>query len=286
MEGGAAAAVEVLVQNLIDLSKKEISQIRGLDKDAAKLAGSLDTIKSYLKDAETRNITNDAVKSWLKRLEDVAFDADNVLDEINYHNLSKQIKSAEPKKEKVPSCFSCCKNLSRSRNMALKITKIKENLESINKEATELGLVRRLDNEPALVITTVETDSYTHDPIFIGRDDVESEIVEMLTNSITTDERAVSIISIVGLGGLGKTTLTRKVFNHLKDETQFGSHIWVHVSPNFDALTLFKKILNNLTSCQAENESREDILAKLKEALKDKTYLLVLDDVWNEDHSC
>ncbi|XP_057781458.1 putative disease resistance protein RGA3 [Salvia miltiorrhiza] len=292
MEGEAAAAIlQTLVQNLIDLCKKEISQIRDLKKDAAKLTKSLKTIQKFLNDAETRDITSEAVKEWLKNLEDVAFDADNVLDELNYHILSKQIKPAEPEEEKIPSCFSrlscfsCCKNLSRSRNVALKIKEINENLESINKEATDLGLVGRLADEPTLVIAALETDSYTLDPIFIGRDDVASKIVEMLTNSITTDdERAVSIISIVGMGGLGKTTLTRKVFNHLKDETRFGSHIWVHVSPNFDALTLFKKILKELTD-QVEGENKQDILSKLQQALKDKTYLLVLDDVWNEDRS-
>ncbi|XP_057781373.1 disease resistance protein RGA2-like [Salvia miltiorrhiza] len=286
MEGEAAAAVlQTLVQNLIDLSKKEISQIRGLDKDAAKLAASLKTIQNFLNDAEKRDITSEAVKGWLEKLEDVAFEADNVLDEINYHILSKQIKPAEPEKAKVPSCFSCFKHISRSRNMALKIKEINENLEFINKEAAKLGLVEKLANEPALVIAALETDSYTLDPIFIGRDNVESEIVEMITDSITTDKRAVSIISIVGMGGLGKTTLTRKVFNRLKNENRFGSQIWVHVSPNFDAITLFKKILFKLTSYQVEIESRDDILAKLQEALKDKTYLLVFDDVWNEDRS-
>ncbi|XP_057781718.1 disease resistance protein RGA2-like [Salvia miltiorrhiza] len=283
MEGEAAAAVlQALVQNLIDLSKKEISQIRDLDKDAAKLAGNLDMIKNFLYDAEMRSITSKAVKSWLKKLEDVAFDADNVLDELNYHILTKQIK---PKKTKVPSCFSCFNHISRSRNMALKIKEINENLESINKEAADLGLKGELANEPTLVIATLETNSFTVDPIFVGRDDVASEIVEMLTNSITTDERAVSILPIVGMGGLGKTTLTRKVFNRLKDENRFGSHIWVHVSPNFDPIILYKKILEELTSDKGENESTQAILSKLQNALKDKTYLLVLDDVWNEDRS-
>ncbi|XP_057778268.1 disease resistance protein RGA2-like [Salvia miltiorrhiza] len=218
--------------------------------------------------SEKRDITSEAVKSWLENLENVAFDADNVLDEVNYHILSKQIKPAEPEKEKVPSCFSCFKHISRSRNMALKIKEINENLEFINKEAAKLGLVEKLANEPALVIAALETDSYTLDPIFIGRDNVDYHHFHCRD------------------GGLGKTTLTRKVFNRLKNENRFGSHIWVHVSPNFDAITLFKKILKELTSSDGvEVESKQDILSKLEEALKDKTYLLILDDVWNEDLS-
>ncbi|XP_057781436.1 putative disease resistance protein RGA4 isoform X2 [Salvia miltiorrhiza] len=297
MEGEVAAAVlQPLVQNLIDLSNNEISQIRDLKKDAAKLAGSLDMIKNFLNDAETRTITQEAVKCWLKKLEDVVFDADNVLDEFNYHILSKQIKAAEPKKlAKVPSCFSCFKHISRSRNMALKIKEINENLESINEEVDKFGLVEKLANEPALVIAAVETAAYTLDPIFIGRDDAASKVVEMLTaNSITIGEHAVSVISIVGMGGLGKTTLTRKVLNRLKNDNRFRSYIWVHVSPNFDPIILFKKILKEVSqnnkdilskSDEGAVESKQDILSKLKIALEDKTYLLVLDDVWNEERS-
>ncbi|XP_057778314.1 putative disease resistance protein RGA3 [Salvia miltiorrhiza] len=289
MEGEAAAAIlQVLVQNLIDHSKKEISLIRGLDKEAAKLTDSLDTIQKFLNDAEARTVPGDAVKSWLRRLEDAAFDADNVLDELNYHLLSKQNKPIKPMKAKVLSCFSSSFNsIARPRNMAVRIQEINENLDSLHKEGAGLGLKERLSDEPTLRdAADFETDSFTFIPIFIGRDDVVSEIVEMVTTGMKADERVISIVPIVGMGGLGKTTLTRKVLDHLKTETRvFESHIWVHVSPNFDPTTLFKKILKELTSDQAEVESKQEILSKLQKALKDKTYLLVLDDVWNENLS-
>ncbi|XP_047958467.1 putative disease resistance protein RGA1 [Salvia hispanica] len=289
MEGEAVAAViKVVVQNLIEQSKKEISLIRGLDKEAAKLTGSLDTIQQFLNDAESRTIPGGAVKSWLRKLEDVAFDADNVLDEFNYHHLSKQIKPimpTKPMKQKALSCFSSFSHITHPRNIALKIREINVNLESIYKEGAGLGLKERLANDvPKLPRTAFETDSFSHDPIFIGRDELVSEIVEVINTGTTTDERVVSIFAIVGMGGMGKTTLTRNVFHHPKIKTHFGSHIWVHVSQNFDPIILFKKILKCLTSTdQVEVESREDILKKLQKALEDKTYLLILDDVWNED---
>ncbi|XP_047961653.1 putative disease resistance protein RGA4 [Salvia hispanica] len=277
MEGEAVAAViKVLVQNLIDHSKKEISLIRGLDKEAAKLAGSLDTIQQLLNDAESRTIPGGAVKSWLRKLEDVAFDADNVLDELNYHLLSKQIKSIKPMKEKVLTFFT---HIAHPRNIALKIQEINENLESIYKEGAGLGLRETLaTNVPTF--PTFETDSFTLDPIFIGRDELVSEIVEVINTTTTSDERLVSIFAIVGMGGMGKTTLTRNVFHHPKVKTLFGSHIWVHVSQIFDPIILFKKILKELTSSdhdeiessqdilentssdQAEDQSRQDFLKK------------------------
>ncbi|XP_047970049.1 disease resistance protein RGA2-like [Salvia hispanica] len=292
MEGEAAAAVlQVLVQNLIDHSKKEFSLVRGLKKEAAKLTDRLGTLQQFLKDAEMRTIPGGSVKRWLKRLENVAFDADNVLDEFNYHLLCKQIKPImpnepiKPMKHKVLSCFSSpCVKYSRSRNMALRIQEINENLEVINKEAADLGLKEMLaTNVPTLPDVSRETDSFTLDPIFIGRDEEVSKVVEIVMTSVTTDER-VSIHAIVGMGGLGKTTLTRKVFHLLKEKNLFGSYIWVHVSQIFDPMALLKKILKELAPHKIETEmSKQDTMKKLEESLKEETYLLILDDVWNQD---
>ncbi|XP_047954819.1 disease resistance protein RGA2-like isoform X2 [Salvia hispanica] len=293
MEGEAAATVlQVLVQNLIDHSKKEFFLVRGLNKEAEKLTLSLDTIQKFLNDAEMRTIPGDAVKSWLKKLENVAFDADNVLDEFNYHLLCKQIKPimpnepVKPMKQKVLSCFSPCVKYSRSRNMALRIQEINENLEAIHKEGAGLGLKEMPPtNVPTLPVVSRETDCFTLDPIFIGRDDELSELVEKVTACITTDER-VSIHAIVGMGGLGKTTFTRKVFHLLKEENLFGLHVWVHVSQIFDPMALLKKILKELNPEKVEAEmSRQDIMQNLGEELKEKKYLLILDDVWNQELS-
>ncbi|XP_047961116.1 disease resistance protein RGA2-like [Salvia hispanica] len=288
MEGEAVAAVlQVLVQNLIDHSKEGYLLVQGLKKEADKLKGSLDTIQKYLNDAEKRTNLNDALKSWLKRLENVAFDADNVLDELKYRDLIKQIKPIKPMKQKVLSCFSPCVKFSRSRSMAVKIKEINENLESIYKEGDGLGLREILTTDvPTLPDPARETDCVTLDPIFIGRDKVTSEIVEKLTDFITTDERVASIVAIVGMGGLGKTTLTRKVFNLLQEKNLFGSHIWVHVSQNFDPMALLKKVLKELASHRVEADmSRQDIMKNLEEELKEKTYLLIFDDVWNQELS-
>ncbi|XP_047954833.1 putative disease resistance protein RGA4 [Salvia hispanica] len=288
MEGEAVATVlQVVVQNLIDQAKNDYLLVRGLKKEAEKLTERLGTLQKFLNDAEKHTNPGDAVKSWLKKLENAAFDADNVLDEFSYHHLCKQINPIMPiipMKQKVLSCFSPCVNFSRSRSMALSIQEINEDLEVINKEAADLGLTQILaTNVPTLPDAARETASSTLDPIFIGRDKVMSEIVKKLTDCITSDE-CVSVHAIVGMGGLGKTTLTRKVFHLLQEKKLFGSHIWVHVSQIFVPTALLKKILKELAPQKVEAEmSKQDITKILKEVLKDKTYLLILDDTWNED---
>lgn len=225
----AAVALEILVQSPINFPKEEISVIRGLHKDAEQLKTTLLMIQTYLK----KFIAQEAVRIWLKELETVSFDADNVLDELNYHLLFKKLKSV---KEKVLSFIKPLDHVARCpRAMAHKIEQINLDFDFISKRAAQLGLESIVVNAAAAVLDAVfETDSFTLDPIFVGRDDDVQRLVEMMSNNSPEEIGKFLLISIVDMGGMGKTKFTRKVFNHGKIKAQFGSHIWVYVSQIFD----------------------------------------------------
>ncbi|XP_042026506.1 disease resistance protein RGA2-like [Salvia splendens] len=167
--------------------------------------------------------------------------------------------------------------------MAHTIKQINATFERMKKTATELGIQSMVVSAPvAITHTSIETDSVSLDPIFIGRDDDVPKLVHMLTQ--IQGDRIFSMVALVGMGGMGKTTLTRNVFNHESLKARFGSLIWVHVSQTFDPISLFNKIYSTLTSNTGDRvEIKEVILKRLKEVLNSKTYILVLDDVWNED---
>ncbi|KAI3470236.1 hypothetical protein Pfo_026899 [Paulownia fortunei] len=286
-EAVVGATIQVVLQNLLSVSAEEISLFRDFKKDLKKLNESVSMIQDFLDDAEKKQVTDKAVKRWLKKLEGVAFDADNVLDELNYEDLSKKMETQNKmKKNKVPSFFPHRIPIARRLKMARKIRDINANLEKINKEASGFGLQVGLagahvpgagSDAPA----GMETDSFTLDPIFLGRENDVPTIVEMLTASPT--EQVLSVIPIVGMGGLGKTTLARKVYGDEKIKAHFEKRIWVHVSKKFDPVILFKSILTSLTTENVEHGSREVLLKKLQEYLGAKRYLLALDDVWNEE---
>ncbi|GFP90312.1 putative disease resistance protein rga3 [Phtheirospermum japonicum] len=174
--------------------------------------------------------------------------------------------------------------------MGRRIKGINEKLTSINQQASEFGLQTRIVSAQAPVSGSdasgsTETDSFTVDPIFLGRENDVSRIVEKLIPTTQSQaEQVLSVLPIVGMGGLGKTTLAKKVFGDEQMISHFGDNrIWVYVSRNFDVRNILKNILTSLTEEKFELETREAILKKLQEHLRTKRYMLVLDDVWNVD---
>ncbi|CAA2980444.1 disease resistance RGA3 [Olea europaea subsp. europaea] len=279
MEAVAIEGVKFILEKLFAVAAGEINLVRGFKNELANLKKYLVKVNQVLEDA-ARYENDKGVNSWLKDLEDAAYDADIVLDEIKYEDLRRPIEM--PDEIKPMRCLNifCCTNttLTFQREMAHKIKDINANFKRLNNEADSLGLNRVKDNRLATPLI-IETTSFTVDPIVIGRDIDESKILETITSSINN---FLTVLPIVGMGGLGKTTLARKIYNHHRTETHFNKRIWVCVSENFDELTLFKRILE-LLGKDSGGGSKQAVVQKIHEELKDKRYLLVLDDLWNEE---
>ncbi|XP_022878957.1 disease resistance protein RGA2-like [Olea europaea var. sylvestris] len=287
MEAMATEGVRFILEKLFEVASEEFKLVQGFKKEFANLKKYLIMINEVLEGAEEREITNSAVKRWLKDLKDAANDADNVLDEIKYEDLSRTIETEDTEDESGCLNFPCI--LTFLRKMAHKITfhwkmshKIKginENLERINNEADSLGL-NRVKDYPLAKPLIIETTSFTVDPIVIGRESDESKILETITSSINN---VLSVVPIVGMGGLGKTTIARNIFKHPCTQSHFDERIWVCISENFDQLTLFQKILELLLNKKSDRDSMEAVVQGIAKEIKDKRYLLVLDDLWNEE---
>ncbi|XXG85108.1 hypothetical protein AAC387_Pa11g0262 [Persea americana] len=119
-----------------------------------------------------------------------------------------------------------------------------------------------------------------------GRDDEKEKLIDSLLNS--GNEELLSVIPIVGMGGLGKTTLAQLVYSHERVVTHFGARMWVYVSDqDLIVKRLLEKILkyaNDGTAVDLDQLSKDQLMTRLEKELSGKRYLLVLDDVWNEDH--
>ncbi|CAJ2673536.1 unnamed protein product [Trifolium pratense] len=133
------------------------------------------------------------------------------------------------------------------------------------------------------------THSHINNSDVIGRKHDKQIIIDLLLQD--GDDKSLSVIPIVGMGGMGKTTLAKSVFNDERLGEAFQKKMWICVSHDFELKHLLVKILNSAsdsspTTLQQENFQNIDIQQlqnHLRNTLADQKFLLVLDDVWNEN---
>jgi len=130
-----------------------------------------------------------------------------------------------------------------------------------------------------------ETSPYHTEQKVFGRDQEQDFIISKLT-SMESTRTNLSVLAIVGHGGVGKTTLAKLVFNKPIVSKHFDILLWVYVSVNFDEVKIMRELLDRLCGDKHENIKKSEELQlqeKLEYMLKSKRVLLVMDDMWEDD---
>ncbi|KAF7850964.1 hypothetical protein BT93_L4821 [Corymbia citriodora subsp. variegata] len=287
------AFLQVLFDRLASPELLNFVRRKGIDMRLKKWEKMLESIKEVLDDAEDRQLTNHlGVKLWLEDLRNLAYDIKDLLDEFIIESTKSKSK-VESSTSKVRSLLSgCCFRLSPrefmfDHKMISDIEEMDDKLQEIITRKDSLSLrenngkqlANRLQDEP--IPTTHLTEDF-----FVGRDDKKMEILELLTRE--EDDRTcanMKVIPIIGMPGLGKTALAQQVFNDAKVTNYFDTKAWACVSDVFDMLAITKSILQK-TDCTLSCEDKDPdwLQGKLKQNLSGKKFLVVLDDVWNENY--
>ncbi|GJV58928.1 CC-NBS-LRR resistance protein [Tanacetum coccineum] len=275
-----AAAAEGILKKAFSLAANEFAISWGYKESLTSLHGKLEMIRAKLQDAERRNGT-EAVTVWMKQLRDVVSEADDLLDEVQYEVLRHEVKKREQRTKKLHFLTNLKKSSFR-RGMGHKIVNINTKLSEVNKQALDLGLQNEQQGHVPKSLHQ-ETHSYLDEYKIIGREKDEQHIVELLTES--KKEEKLTIVPVVGMGGIGKTTLAKSVYNNPKIKKHFDVKAWLCVSVKVNINRLLEMIYESLTSHKCGLPTRENLITKLREELESKRYLLVLDDVWEEERT-
>ena len=280
-EAALSAVIDALFGKLSDDLLKTFRK-ENFDADLKKWKRMLLKIQAVLDDAEEKQVTNGSVKIWLDELEDLAYDVDDILDEFATEALRREL-DPEPKSkmQKVLDGY-VGSNRDFVKLMRSKIEGIDRRLQEIVEEKKDLELRENTGGRTLTKTSRPPSTSLVNESRTYGRDEDKKEIVKLLLES---SDAQLSVIPIVGMGGLGKTTLAQLVYKDDEVSRHFELKAWVCVSEDFDNLRLTKEILHSFTSesCH-DNNNLDSLQGKLKEKLSGKKFLLILDDVWNENY--
>ncbi|CAL9004496.1 unnamed protein product [Prunus brigantina] len=249
-----------------------------------KLKRTLLTLNAVLDDAEEKQIEKPAVREWLDDLKHAVFDAEDLLDEINYEALRCKLEGESQTADKFTNKVWNFLPTSRNKfyqSMNVKIQELLRKLEDFVQLKGALGLTEVVGRK---VSQRTPTTSLVHEPFVYGRDEVKENLSKVLFSEDASEEN-VSVIPIVGMGGVGKTTLARMLYNDDKVKEHFTFKAWACVSEDYDAVRVTKTLLESVTSKTCNTTDLNLLQVELREQLRGKKFLFVLDDLWNEKYT-
>ncbi|XWS49322.1 hypothetical protein CRYUN_Cryun13aG0153800 [Craigia yunnanensis] len=285
----AESAVNLVLGKLAAFFEKEMQLLRGGRDNVAYVRGELERIKAFLRVADALEETDEEVKVWVKQIRDVAHDMEDILDEdmlLLTHNHGEGLSGFLHK-------MSCC-----VRNMKARY-RIASDTQTINPRIRDIceghrRLRQKFCSDEGSSSNGVGNtwQDRRGDALLLDKTDVvgiyesKKKLVGWLVDSGT--ERKV--ISLSGMGGLGKTTLAKQVYDDAEVKKHFPVHAWITVSQYFKLEGLLKDMIQQLSRVISkpvpegvDSMSSYQLKTIIKNWLRKRRYLIILDDVWRID---
>ena len=230
----AESAVSLVIQNLIPLLVQEAKLLKGVHEEVTSIRREMEMIQSFLKDADTRAEKDDksnVAKTWVKQVREEAYHMEDVIDKYLLH-FAKQPHKRRQCLYFFPKIFHITINLKARHVIASEIQGINKILEDIRRSGERHGfnaieqgsssndVVSDTWNDPRMASLFIEEAEVVG--IESHRDELINRLIEGPSNRM--------VFSVVGIGGLGKTTLVKKVYDNNKVVPHFDCRAWITVS--------------------------------------------------------
>ncbi|KAL3506225.1 hypothetical protein ACH5RR_031607 [Cinchona calisaya] len=276
------AIVSTVVETIRGLLVEEAKFLSGVTNEVQELSRELISMQCFLRDADTRDHKDKTVQNFLKEIKRLSYRAEDIVE--TYQVASTRGKGLK----KVLKRFACiiCEGNSLH-NLGLEIGNVKADISKLitSLERYDLKAISKEESSSEAFDENQRwaRQTYAHvvEEYFVG---MEEDIKKLVSHVATEDEHHRPIISIWGMGGLGKTTIARKVYNHRDVRGRFDRFAWVCITQQPQIKGILQDILKHLSPEKKEEVNNMDdraLVEELYRVQKEIKCLVVLDDIWN-----
>ncbi|CAN6176927.1 unnamed protein product [Urochloa humidicola] len=248
------------------------------------IEGELSILQAFIGQVRVQKAGDRAFDAWLDQVRDVAHEVEDIIDEYAYLTVQAADTGSFFKRK-----FHQVKNFAAWQKLPTQISQVEARIQRLaemrNRYGISLGEIDRSDKLQISNQLSADSACLADNSEIVGHADE----IGILTQWLLEEKQDRTLIAILGMGGLGKTTVASSVYKNQKIRRTFDCHAWVTVSQTYQVEALMREIISQLIEHRESmasgfmTMSRMRLLEKIQSYLRDRKYFIVLDDIWDKD---
>ncbi|CAL5078772.1 unnamed protein product [Urochloa decumbens] len=266
--------------------QKQLPDIQEVTNRMRLLQSDFSMMQAFISQVDVHRSNDKVLEAWLEQVRQAAHEAEDIVDEYIY--LVGQMEGTDSFLKRALTQAADAKKwrklAAQAKFMEDCLQKITETKKRFDVSATDSR--KDITSSYCTRLQHLSDHSFLNDEAdFVGN----AEEVKRLTEWLSDARKNCTVISVCGMGGLGKTTIASSIYKKEEIKRMFICRAWISVSQSYRVKDLLKRILLQLTTKNENNQDGIDtmdcvnLVQLLQTYLKDRRYLIVLDDVWSRD---